>query len=89
MIIVKASAGVLIELAVGPSGRFDALSVRLSEGLAPRPFHFEASQASDGRLLVKPLEAWPTAELTVALGVVAANESNILAEVQKYSYVGK
>ena len=34
MILVKASAGLVIEFGVGPSGKWDALSVRLAEGLA-------------------------------------------------------
>jgi hypothetical protein len=89
MIVVKAAAGLVIEFGVGPSGQWDALSVRLSEGLAPQPLRFEVSQASNGRLLVKTLDARPVAELVVALGVVAANEPNILAEVRKYSQAGR
>ena len=88
MIMVKASAGLVIEFGVGPSGRWDALSVRLSEGVAPRTLHFEAGQGSDGRLLVRPLDARPAAELVTVLGVILANEANILAEVRKYSHVG-
>jgi hypothetical protein len=87
MIMVKAAAGLVIEFGVGPSGRFDTLSVRLSEGLAPQPLRFEVAEA-DGRLTVKPLDLRPTAELVVALGVISANESNILAEVRKYKHVG-
>jgi hypothetical protein len=89
MIVVKASVGLVIELSVGASGRFDALSVRLSEGLAPRPSNFEVSEDDSGRLLVKPLDGRPVAELVVALGAISANEDNILAEVRKYSYVGR
>jgi hypothetical protein len=88
MILVKASAGLVIEVGVGPSGRFDTLAMRLSEGIATQPFHFEVSQGSTGRLLVKPLEARGVAELVVALGVIADNESNILAEVRKYNAGG-
>jgi hypothetical protein len=85
VILVKASAGLVIELGVGESGKWDALSVRLAEGLAARPFRFEAALAADGRLLVRPLDARPAAELVVALGVVAGHEANILAEVRKYN----
>jgi hypothetical protein len=84
MILVKAAAGLVIELAVGASGQWDSLSLRLSEGLAPQPLRFEVSQAG-GRLLVRPLEARPPGELAVALAVLAEHESSILAEVQKYS----
>jgi hypothetical protein len=88
MILVKAAVGLVIELGIGDSGKWDALSLRLGEGIAPHPLRFEVSQGSDGRLVVRPLDARPPAELVVALGVIAAHESNILAEVQKYSRVG-
>jgi hypothetical protein len=89
MIMVKASAGLVMELSIGASGRFDTLSLRLSEGLAAKPFTFEVSQDETGRLLVKPTDSRPVAELVIALGAIAANEENILAEVRKYSYVGR
>jgi hypothetical protein len=85
MIVVKAAAGLVIELGVGASGKWDSLSLRLSEGIAPQPLRFEVAQGSNGRLLVRPLDARPAAELVVALAVLAAHESNILAEVQKYA----
>jgi len=87
VIIVRAAAGVVIEFGVGPSGRWDALSLRLAEGLAAEPFHFEASEAG-ARLLLRSLEARATAELVVALGVVLAHEEKILAEVRKYNRGG-
>ncbi len=88
MILVKASAGLVIQLGVGESGRWDALSVRLPEGLAPEAFRFEVSAGEDGRLLVRPLDARAPAELIVALGVIAGHEANILAEVRKYNRAG-
>jgi hypothetical protein len=87
MIMVKASAGLLIEFGVGPSGKWDALSVRLGEGLAAKPVQFEVGEAN-GRLLARPLDARPVAELVVALGVLVAHEANVLAEVRKYSRLG-
>jgi hypothetical protein len=85
MIIVKAAAGLVIELGAGESGRLDLLSVRLSEGLAARPFSFEVYEDAARRLLFRPLEAREPGELIAALGAVVANESNILAEVRKYN----
>lgn len=87
MIIVRAAAGVVIEFGVGPLGKWDALSLRLAEGLAAEPFPFEASEAG-GRLLLRPLEARAAAELVVALGVILAHEDKILAEVRKYGRAG-
>jgi hypothetical protein len=86
MILVKAAAGLVIEFGVGPSGQWDMLSLRLSEGIASQPLRFEVSQGSTGRLLVRPLDARPPLEMVVALGLLAAHESNILAEVQKYRH---
>jgi hypothetical protein len=88
MILVKASAGLVIELGVGASGRFDALSVRLRPEVAAQPLRFEVAQANDGRLLVRSLDARRPGELMAALTAVADNESNILAEVRKYGAAG-
>jgi hypothetical protein len=85
VILVKMSAGLVIELALGPTGRFDALSVRLPEGLALAPVRFEVSLGESGRLLARPLDARPPTELVVALTVLAAHEENIVAEVRKYN----
>jgi hypothetical protein len=89
MILVKASAGLVIEFGVGESGRWDALSVRLAEGVSAQPFRFEVSAGAGGRLRVRPLEAREAAELVVALGVVLAHEEKILAEVNKYDRAGR
>jgi hypothetical protein len=85
MIIVKAAVGLVIELGLGDSGKWDALSIRLAEGISPRTFRFEVSANNHGRLRVRPLEAHEPADLVVALGVVLGHASNILAEVRKYS----
>ena len=87
MIIVRAAAGLVIEFGVGPSGRWDALSLRLAEGVSAEPFRFEASE-SGGRLVVRPLESRPAAELVAALGVLLAHEDKVLAEVRKYTRAG-
>ena len=88
MILVKAAAGLVIEFGVGPSGRWDALSLRLAEGLSPAPFRFDVSEGPGGRLLVRPAEAREPAELLVALAVLARHEDNVLAEVRKYNRTG-
>jgi hypothetical protein len=88
MILVKASAGLVIEFGLGESGRWDALSVRLAEGVSAQPFRFEVSAGADGRLRVRPLEARAPAELVVALGVLLAHEDKVLAEVRKYNRPG-
>jgi hypothetical protein len=84
MILVKAAAGLVIELGPGESGRLDCLSVRLAEGLAGRPIRFEVQPGATGQLLARPLEPCPPAELIVALAALLANEDKILAEVCKY-----
>ena len=88
VIIVKASAGLWMEFAVGESGKWDTLSLRLSEGLSSQPFRFQVSAGESGRLRVRPLEARDAAELVVALGVLLAHEAAILAEVNKYNRAG-
>jgi hypothetical protein len=85
VILVKASPGLVIEFGVSEPGKWDALSLRLSEGLSSQPFRFEVRAGDKGRLLVRPLEARSPADLIVALGVIAANEDSILAEVHKYN----
>jgi hypothetical protein len=85
VIIVKAAPGLVIEFGVGPSGKWDNLSVRLSEGLSSSPFSFEAAEGADGRLLVRALETRTPSQLVVALGAVLAHEDHILAEVRKYN----
>jgi hypothetical protein len=84
VILVKAAPGVVIELTTGESGLFDTLSVRLAEGLSPAALRFEVQEDPAGRLHVRPLEGRPVAELCVYLGVLAAHEWAILAEVRKY-----
>jgi hypothetical protein len=84
LILVKAAAGVVIELAAGDSGLFDVLSIRLPEGLSPAPLRFQLHEGPTGRLRARPLEAREVAELTIYLGVLAAHEPQILAELRKY-----
>jgi hypothetical protein len=84
VILVKAAAGVTIELATGESGLFDTLSVRLADGLSPAPLRFEVQEGPAGRLRVRPLESRDLGELVIHLGVLAAHEKQILAEVRKY-----
>jgi hypothetical protein len=84
MILVRASAGLVIELSVSESGKWDTLSVRLAEGLSPEPFRFEVSSGTNNRLRVRPLEARDPAELVSALGAILRYQDNILAEVRKY-----
>jgi hypothetical protein len=84
VILVKAAAGVVIELQTGASGLFDTLSVRLPEGLSPAPLCFEVREGPAGRLRARPLDLREVAELTVYLGVLAAHEKAILAEVRKF-----
>lgn len=81
MILVKASAGLVIELATGPSGRWDILFMRLAPW--PHPFRFEVGESPEG-LNVRPLEALPLAALMAALEELAGNEAQLLAEVRKY-----
>ena len=88
MILVKAAAGVVIELTTGPSGLFDTLSVRLAEGLSPVALRFEVREGPGGRLHVRSLEVRPLAELTVYLGALAAHEAQVLAELRKYRPAG-
>jgi hypothetical protein len=84
VILVKAAAGVVIELTAGESGLFDTLSVRLAEGLSPAPLGFEVREGPSGRLRARPLEAREVGELAVYLGVLAVHEVAILAELRKY-----
>jgi hypothetical protein len=84
VIVVQASTGLVIELGVGESGRWDTLAVRLAPGLAGAPFRFEASEGPGGRLLVRPLEPREPGELLAVLSVLLRYENAILAEVRKY-----
>ena len=88
MILVKAVAGLVIELGAGTQGRFDQLSVKVADGLSPKALTFEVREGPRGRLMARPLEMRELAELTVFLGAIAANEGPILAEVRKYHPVG-
>ncbi len=84
MILVKAAAGLVIELVAGESGLFDTLEVRLPAGLSPGPLRFEVKEGPTGRLRARPLEPREVGELVVYLGVLAAHEGQVLAEVRKY-----
>jgi hypothetical protein len=84
VILVKAANGLVIEFALGAAGAWPTLSVRLAAGIAAEPFRFEVAATRAGRLLVRPLDARPAADLVVALGVVAGHEAEIAAEVTKY-----
>jgi hypothetical protein len=86
VILVKASAGLVIEFALSEAGAWPVLSLRLANGIAAEPFRFEVAGTRTGRLLVRPLEARRAADLIVALGVVAGHEAEILAEVTKYHH---
>lgn len=88
MILVKAAAGLVIELGAGPLGLFDNLSVKLADGLSRAPLTFQIKESDRGRLSVRPLEARELSELTLFLGAIAANEGHILAEVRKYQPPG-
>ncbi len=88
MIVVRASAGLVIEFGMSDKGKWSALSVRLAEGLSAEPFHFEVSEAG-GRLLVRLVEAREPAELIVALGALLRHEDKVLAEVRKYNRPGR
>jgi len=84
MILVKAAAGLVIELGAGPSGLFDSLSVKLADGLSSKALTFEVKESPRGRLSVRPLEARELSELTLFLGAILANEGHVLEEVRKY-----
>jgi hypothetical protein len=84
VILVKAAAGLVIELAKGESGLFDTLEVRLPAGLSPAPLRFEVGEGPAGRLRARPLEPREVGELTVYLGVLASHEEQVLAELRKY-----
>jgi hypothetical protein len=88
MILVKAAAGLVIELSAGPLGLFDSLSVKLAEGLSARALTFEVKESARGRLMVRPAEERELAELMLFLGAIATNEGQILAEVRKYQPAG-
>lgn len=86
MILVHAAKGLVMELATGPSGRFDRLSVRTGEGEAARTVVVEVSESPGGRLLVRPTEARGLDELAAALAALVANEARVLPEVRKYNW---
>jgi hypothetical protein len=88
VILVKAAAGLVIELEAGSLGLFDQLSVKVAAGLSSKPLTFEVKESPRGRLMVRPLEERELSELSVFLGAIAANEGQILAEVRKYHPVG-
>ena len=88
MILVKAAAGVVIELGPGSLGFFDQLSVKVADGLSSKPLTFEVKESPNRRLMARPLDARELAELSIFLGAIAANEGAILAEVRKYTPVG-
>jgi hypothetical protein len=87
VIIVKAAAGLVIEFGVGESGRWDALSLRLSRGGSSRSFRFHVDEDGNGRLAARPLETYDPEALAEARQVLADHEALILAEVRKYSWV--
>jgi hypothetical protein len=87
MILVRAAAGLVIELGAGPMGLFDNLTVKLADGLSRSALTFEVKE-SGGRLSLRPLEARQLSELLLYLGAIAANEGQILAEVCKYQPPG-
>jgi hypothetical protein len=86
MILVHAAKGLVIELAPGPSGLFDRLSVRVGEGEAAVSVVLEVSESPGGRLLVRPAEPRGIDELSAVLAALAANEGRVLPEVRKYNW---
>lgn len=86
MILVHAAVGLVIELAPGPGGRFDRLSVRLGTGEAATTILLDVSESPGGRLLVRPTEARGVEELAGALTALVANEGRILPELRKYNW---
>jgi hypothetical protein len=86
MILVHAAKGLVIELAPGPSGRFDRLSVRVGEGDAATAVVLEVAESPGGRLLVRAAEPRGVDELSAVLTALAANEGRVLPELRKYNW---